>query len=181
MPYCAYCGTQVVTLSYAPCPSCGSPTNGAPRGTGAPRSNAALIVGIVVVVALVAVAIVGILAAIAIPNLLTAMQRSKQKRTLADMRSIATALEAYSTDTNRYPSADELRQELAPKYIPAVPSVDGWGHPLRYECWNSQGEGVCDAYVIGSAGKDGKFEHEALTDYEEGATTNFDAGIIFSN
>src|SRR5438105_14359454 len=36
---------------------------------------------------LIVVAIIGILAAIAIPNLLTAMQRSKQKRTMADMRS----------------------------------------------------------------------------------------------
>src|SRR5258706_14061259 len=54
---------------------------------------------------LIVVAIIGILAAIAIPNLLTAMQRSKQKRTMADMRTIATAWEARATDVNRYNAA----------------------------------------------------------------------------
>ena len=41
---------------------------------------------------IVVAAIIGVLAAIAIPNLLTAMQRSRQKRSMADMRGVATAL-----------------------------------------------------------------------------------------
>src|SRR5205814_4490670 len=49
-----------------------------------------------------------ILAAIAIPNLLTAMQRSKQKRTMADLRTIATAWEARATDLNKYNAAGAI-------------------------------------------------------------------------
>ena len=50
-------------------------------------------------------AIIGIIVAIAIPNLLNAIQRAKQRRTMGDMRSTATAVEAYAVDLNRYPPA----------------------------------------------------------------------------
>src|SRR5437762_10551472 len=100
MQYCAYCGNAVEAVSFAPCPRCGKPTNGAPAtpratGGGGGGSVAAIVIG-VVIGGLVVVAIIGILAAIAIPNLLTATQRSKQRRTMADIRSLAVAAEAYA-------------------------------------------------------------------------------------
>ena len=52
---------------------------------------------------LIVVAIIGILAAIAIPNFLQAQTRAKVARVKADMRSIATGLELYSTDHTKYP------------------------------------------------------------------------------
>lgn len=52
---------------------------------------------------LIVVAIIAILAAIAVPNFLEAQVRSKVARTQADMRSIATAIESYHVDHNRYP------------------------------------------------------------------------------
>ena len=51
---------------------------------------------------LIVVAIIAILAAIAVPNFLEAQVRSKVSRGQADMRSIATALEAYRIDYNEY-------------------------------------------------------------------------------
>ena len=163
MPFCANCGTAVNAVSYAACPACGKPTNGA-----APRpvqttsgSSASVIVIVVVVVVLVGVAFLGIVAAIAIPNLLTAMQRSKQKRTMADIRTVATAVEAYATDHKQYPNAIDvsgLSGELVPTYIRVVPAADGWGHALHYDAWSSQGSGT-DSYAIGSAAKDGVFRH----------------------
>jgi prepilin-type N-terminal cleavage/methylation domain-containing protein len=51
---------------------------------------------------LIVVAIIAILAAIAVPNFLEAQTRSKISRGQADMRSIATALEAYHIDYNNY-------------------------------------------------------------------------------
>src|SRR2546430_5292522 len=85
---------------------------------------------------------IGILAAIAMPNLLTAMQRSKQKRTMADMRTIATAWEARATDMNKYNAAGcsyptatgkvavtDLDTYCSPTYIKTFPKNDGWGTP----------------------------------------------------
>lgn len=51
---------------------------------------------------LIVVAIIAILAAIAVPNFLEAQTRSKVSRAKADMRSLATATEAYRVDYNRY-------------------------------------------------------------------------------
>ena len=55
---------------------------------------------------LIVVAIIAILAAIAVPNFLEAQTRSKVARVKADMRSLATAIEAYAVDYNTYPPND---------------------------------------------------------------------------
>lgn len=52
---------------------------------------------------LIVVAIIAILAAIAVPNFLEAQVRSKVSRMKADMRSVATAMESYAVDNNKYP------------------------------------------------------------------------------
>jgi len=180
MAFCAWCGNPVHEATYAACPRCGNPANGAPPRPGAKSgSNAALIVVGVVVGGLALLAVLGIVAAIAIPNFLTALQRSRQKRTMADMRSLATALEAYATTTNQYPqgtSAAELGPVLTPTYIKAVPTVDGWGTPLAYER-RAPGE-----YALASAGADKQFERGALHEYSPGtATQNFDCDLVFAN
>lgn len=59
--------------------------------------------GFTLIELLIVVAIIAILAAIAVPNFLEAQTRSKVSRSKADLRSIATALEAYATDYNHYP------------------------------------------------------------------------------
>ena len=116
---------------------------------------------IAIVAVIVIVGFIGILAAIAVPNLLTAMQRAKQKRTIADMRTMATSVEEYKATNNRPPESIKILK-------------DGWGNNFRYA---SDGTN----YWIVSGGKDGKFEEAEAWHYQEGATTNFDCDIVLSN
>ena len=69
---------------------------------------------------LIVVAIIAILAAIAVPNFLEAQTRAKVARVKNDLRSVATAIEAYRVDTNKYPD-QEVRL-----------GVPEQGHPVDY-------------------------------------------------
>lgn len=127
-----------------------------------------------------------VFALILLPNLIDAFvppRRSYQKRTMADMRSIATAVEAYGTDYNRYPVANsitELGQFISPTYIRTLPGRDGWGTEFRYLAWKERPEDeAAQNYRIASAGKDRKFEHEDLRRYREFATQHFDCDIVY--
>lgn len=175
MAYCAYCGSHVAQVSFVPCASCGNPTNGSPPRPAIRKGSVSPMIGIVIALVLL-VPFLGILAAIAIPNFLTAIERSKQKRTMADMRSLGSALEAYATEHRGYPQADNidaLRPQLTPKYMRQIPSVDGWAHPFRYATLEN-------GYALVSAGKNGTFD-EPPTGYTKGTTTQFDCDIVFSN
>jgi type II secretory pathway pseudopilin PulG len=100
-------------------------------------------------------------------------QRERQERTMADIRSMGTAIEEYSIDNNEYPSAwgvEELEGHVAPHYIRALPRRDGWGNEFIVY---STPEG----YEIRSTGRDG------LVDESEpgGKTGTYDSDIVFSN
>ena len=178
MAFCAYCGTEVRDAKHL-CARCGNPVSGAPKPA-ASKAPVGLIIAVVMIPFFIA--IVGILAAIAIPNFLTAKQRAMQRRTMADIRTIAVGSESYATDhEGAYPK--DL-SALEPQYLKSVSRTDGWGHPFKYECWSKDGSSdKCDAYGIGSAGKDGVWEHQTLHEYEgpNQATAKFDSDIVYIN
>ena len=138
--------------------------------------------GFTLIELLIVVAIIGIIAALAIPNLLNAIDRGKQKSTMANMRSISTSVEQYAIDVNFYPISTSMAAlsslgptnlGLQPTYIKLLPVKDGWGGQIYY---GSDGTGAGSDYTIVSYGKDKKQSSTSA-----GATNDFDCDIIFQN
>lgn len=102
------------------------------------------------------------------------------RQTMADLRTLATAVEARATDVNEYPkvSFEELEALITPTYIRSVPKVDSWGTPYLYV-------GTGEHYRFVSAGADKRFEwsarHLDLTITEPKLSESLDADIIFQD
>jgi type II secretion system protein G len=133
---------------------------------------------------LVVVGIVGILAAISVLAYFTAIDRARQKRTVNDMRTIATAWEARATDMHSYAAAgytfpttplpaDTFRTMLMPTYTQNLPRYDGWLRPFDY----ALGDGGKE-YALRSLGRDGILDPNP---YVQGETHDSDCDIIYAN
>lgn len=141
--------------------------------------------GFTLIELLVVVAIIGIIVAVAVPNLLNALQRAKQKKSMGDMRTLALTIEAYSTDLNRYPAAagyalpsglslpstpvTALQGTVTPTYLKTLPLTDGWASWFTYSVTADGGD-----YALRSNGADGVPESSPPF----GPTTRFNADII---
>ena len=132
--------------------------------------------GFTLIELLIVVAIIGIIAAIAIPNLLNAINRGRQKRTMADMRTIGTAIEEYAVDYSFYPkvgtSFTNLATYLEPTYLKHVPRNDGWNNPFVIQVDSGGGDYTIISYARDRTSGTITFGRQ---------TTDFDDDIAFSS
>lgn len=123
----------------------------------------------------------------AVTNYMSAVQRARQKRTMADMKTIAGAWESRAVDVRAYNAAGltvpihaisypQMLLMLAPTYMKQMPQYDGWNRALSFSADAAVGASTqASEYAIRSAGRDGVFSPT----YNPTTTTNFDCDIVF--
>lgn len=138
-----------------------------------PRKNI-LRSGFTLIELLIVIAIIGIISAMIIPNLIDTLEKAKQKRALADMRQLGTAMMAWLTDASQANAAaatasvvnlttfstisqSALYDLLVPQYIQDVDDLDPWKHPYDHYL-NVVDPGNGSEMAIRSGGRDGIFE-----------------------
>jgi len=140
--------------------------------------------GFTLIELLIVVAIIGIIAAIAIPNLLVALQKGKQKATMGDMKSIGNAIESYITDMSFVPQGatditDLQASWFTPFYIKVLPTVDSWGTIFAYT-GGAVATNELDLYSVISYGRN-KADSGTTGLYDVTRLADFNGDIYYSN
>lgn len=144
--------------------------------------------GFTLIELLIVIAIIGIVVAIAIPNLLAALQKAKQKATMGDMKSLGVCIESYMSDYQMAPGAGGIGfiRGLSPYLVPyhnnnSLPVNDAWGGAFRYQS-GAVGANQ-DLYSVISYGRGAASSgiDTNNNNYEVKIITDFEKDICFAN
>ena len=156
--------------------------------------------GFTLVELLIVVVIIGVIATLIIPMFLDALQKGKQKRTMAEMRLVGTCWMSWLTDQisssagaragRRYDltrlrriAAEDVLKSLYQTqsffYCSEVPVLDAWGFDYEYYIHPTSLVTV-NVIAIRSRGRDGIFEDLV---YELGPfiSTNYEEDIVWAD
>ncbi|HWM90419.1 MAG TPA: prepilin-type N-terminal cleavage/methylation domain-containing protein [Thermoanaerobaculia bacterium] len=155
--------------------------------------------GFTLIELLIVIAIIGIIASMLIPNMLDAMNKAKQKRTIADVRITGTAMFSWLTDQVGAAAAGQsnsnvvlssygspkpiatLESLLSPQYLQVVPPIDGWKFP--YEYYLKEGARVHERQVmlIRSRGRNNSFDSSSEYTVTSFDATDYDEDIVWAD
>ena len=124
---------------------------------------------------LIVLVVIGIIAAIALVALLNALDKSKQRATMGDMRTISKGIEVYQIDLGFYPvgplTMPALKNLLIPYQTSTLPERDHWNHEYSYT------SPITTEYSVESFGKDGVDG----TDISPATRWQFERDIVINN
>lgn len=132
--------------------------------------------GFTLIELLIVATIIGLIVAIAIPNLLNAIQRARQSSTLADANAIGKGLSMYQQDHILYPiaakdtNAESIRTSIV-IYFRSFNPTDGWKTPFLYTSTDGR------HYTLISYGRD----RVASEPYTPGPTMFFDDDLVITD